>query len=100
MALSYVWGNSVQVTLEEKHALRLRTEGGLSDRYADIGTTIKDAMYLCERIGEQYLWVDGLCIKQDDEEDKARQISNMNQIYSCAFLTIVVSHMHSFVAED
>ena len=100
VALSYVWGNSVQVTLEEKHVPRLRTEGGLCDRYADIGTTIKDAMYLCERIGEQYLWVDGLCIKQDDEDDKARQICNMNQIYSCAVLTIVVSpSTHSFVVK-
>lgn len=91
VALSYVWGNSVQVTLEEKYAPRLRKEGGLSDDYADIGTTIKDAMYLCEQLGEQYLWVDGLCIKQDDEVDKARQICSMNQIYSCAVFTIVVS---------
>lgn len=91
VALSYVWGNSVQVTLEEKHYPRLRKEGGLSDGYADIGTTIKDAMYLCEQLGEQYLWVDGLCIKQDDEEDRARQICSMDQIYSCAVFTIVVS---------
>ena len=91
VALSYVWGNSVQVTLEEKHYSRLQKEGGLSDSYADIGTTIKDAMYLCEQLGEQYLWVDGLCIKQDDEEDRARQICSMNQIYSSAVLTIVIS---------
>ncbi|CAF9916082.1 hypothetical protein IMSHALPRED_002967 [Imshaugia aleurites] len=91
VALSYVWGNSVQVTLKEKHDARLRKEGGLSDHYADIGTTIKDAMYLCERLDEQYLWVDGLCIQQDDEEDRARQINSMNQIYSCAVFTIVVS---------
>lgn len=101
VALSYVWGNSVQVTLEEKHYLRLRKEGGLSDDYADIGTTIKDAMYLCEQLGEHYLWVDGLCIKQDDEEDRARQICSMNQIYSCAAFTIVVSAcIHSPVALD
>ena len=91
VALSYVWGSSVQVTLEEKHYARLRSEQGLSDCHADIGTTIKDAMYLCERLGEQYLWVDGLCIKQDDEEDRARQINSMNQIYSSAVFTIVVS---------
>lgn len=91
VALSYVWGNSVQVTLKETHYERLRKEEGLSDGYADIGTTIKDAMYLCEQLGAQYLWVDGLCIKQDDEEDKVRQICSMNQIYSCALFTIVVS---------
>lgn len=99
VALSYVWGNSVQVTLEEKHYERLRKEGGLSDDYADIGTTIKDAMYLCEQLGEQYLWVDGLCIMQDNEQDRARQISSMNQIYSCASFTIAVSPcMYSFRA--
>ena len=101
VALSYVWGDSIQVTLEEEYAPRLRKEGGLSDGYADIGTTIKDAMYLCEQLGEQYLWVDGLCIKQDDEVDKARQICSMNQIYSCAAFTIVVSSSLQFpVAED
>ena len=100
VALSYVWGNSTQVTLEEKYAPRLRKDGGLCDGYADIGTTIKDAMYLCEQLGEQYLWVDGLCIKQDDEVDKARQICSMNQIYSCAVFTIVVSTSFYFpVAE-
>ena len=101
VALSYVWGDSVQVTLEEKNYARLRREGGLSDCYADIGTTIKDAMYLCERLGEQYLWVDGLCIKQDDKEDRTRQINSMNQIYSCAVFTIVVSPcMNSLGALD
>ena len=101
VALSYVWGDSSQVTLEEEYAPRLREEGGLSDGYADIGTTIKDAMYLCEQLGEQYLWVDGLCIKQDDKVDKARQICSMNQIYSCAVFTIVVSSsFHSPVAEN
>lgn len=101
VALSYVWGDSLQVTLEEKHVPRLRQEGGLSDGYADIGTTVKDAMYLCEQLEEQYLWVDGLCIKQDDEEDKARQICSMNQIYSCAIFTIVVSQsIYSPVAKD
>lgn len=79
------------MTLEEKDHPRLRKQRGLSDGYADIGTAIKDAMYLCEQLGEQYLWVDGSCIKQDDDENRARQICSMNQIYSCALFTIVVS---------
>lgn len=94
VALSYVWGNSAQVALGDRHSPRLRKEGGLSDGYADIGTTIKDAMYLCEQLGERYLWVDSLCIKQDDEEDRGRQIRSMNQIYSCAVFTIAVSPYH------
>ena len=33
--------------------------------------------------------MDALCIKQDDKEDKKKQITNMSSIYGAAVLTIV-----------
>ena len=91
VALSYVWGVSTQLCLVKEQYARLEEAGGLADRHADVPNTVKDAMYLCEQLGERYLWVDSLCIKQDDRLDRRRQIDNMDQVYSCATLTIVVS---------
>ena len=92
VALSYVWGISTQLCLVEEQYKRLEKAGGLADCHTDIPSTIKDAMYLCEQLGERYLWVDSLCIKQDDRLDRRRQIDSMDQVYSCTTLTIVVSH--------
>jgi hypothetical protein len=55
----------------------------------DMPGTLRDAVNPVARIGERYLWVDRLCILLDDERDKLEQMSNMDQVYSSATLTIV-----------
>jgi len=39
----------------------------------------------------QYLWIDSLCIIQDSEDDKLRQLQKMCDIYSHSLLTLVES---------
>src|SRR2546421_8706447 len=91
LALSYVWGNAKQLVLEQKTYARLMSDGGLADSCQDIPQTIKDAMLLCEMLQEPYLWVDAMCIKQDDDVDMSRQIANMDAVYGSATLTIVAA---------
>lgn len=43
------------------------------------------------RLHVRYLWIDSLCIIQDDSEDWAVQSSEMAQIYSGAVMTIAAS---------
>ncbi|KAJ9657261.1 hypothetical protein H2201_008242 [Coniosporium apollinis] len=50
-----------------------------------------DAMVICNELRIPYLWVDALCIRQDDETDKAALIQMMDNIYSSAVLTIVAA---------
>jgi hypothetical protein len=52
--------------------------------------SIEDAIRLCWEFEEQYLWVDSLCIIQDDPEDKAKQIGMTEEIYSASVLILVV----------
>jgi len=91
LASSYVWGGVQQLTLNSGTAERLYQHGGLDDSYTDIPATIKDAMRFCEQFGVRYLWVDTLCICQDDADSLSRQIAAMDLIYQSAYLTIVVS---------
>ncbi|KAM6524246.1 hypothetical protein FSOLCH5_004848 [Fusarium solani] len=66
-ALSYVWGPG-----EEKWP-----------------QTIKDAMTVTRMMGLKYLWVDRLCIDQNNLEEKMFLISKMNAIYEGAEVTII-----------
>ena len=89
VALSYVWGRTQQlVVLTEKLLNDFKRPGFLNCR---LDQTIRDSIDLCARIGERYIWIDALCIIQDASKDKARQISQMHQIYGQAILTIVAA---------
>jgi Heterokaryon incompatibility protein (HET) len=49
---------------------------------------VGDAVRVTKTLGLRYLWIDRLCIVQDDEEDWARESSQMCNIYEGAVLTI------------
>lgn len=52
--------------------------------------TVNDAIQATREMGIRYLWVDALCIVQDDEGgEKLPHIKQMNRIYETAELVIV-----------
>lgn len=51
--------------------------------------TIQDAVKVTENLGLQYLWVDSLCIVQDDEADVNVEIAKVPQVYGSSICTIV-----------
>ncbi|KIW03942.1 uncharacterized protein PV09_04779 [Verruconis gallopava] len=92
VALSYVWGEARQLLLiDETLSQLVDLDGALADNNVSVPMTIRDAMLLCEMLGEKYLWVDALCIQQDSGDDKARQLNAMGSIYQCAAFTIVAA---------
>ena len=48
-------------------------------------------MQLASLLGFRYIWVDALCIIQDDPTDQSYQIGEMATIYSSASLTILAA---------
>lgn len=48
-------------------------------------------MELVADLGERYLWVDSVCVVQDDESDKLNQLPLMSVIYNYAVLVIVAA---------
>ncbi|KAH7010212.1 heterokaryon incompatibility protein-domain-containing protein [Ilyonectria destructans] len=85
-ALSYCWGRGM-------HNKQATTRATLSERQSDVifdqlPKTLQDAVDVTRHLGFQYLWVDSLCIIQDDETDKNTEIANMSHIYRNATVTI------------
>ena len=90
VALSYVWGSQTQpLTLRRANQKVLSKKGAIN--LGDISRTISDAAIVVEMLGERYLWVDALCIIQDDQDDLAQQIPVMGQIYARSLVTIMAA---------
>lgn len=87
VALSYQWGGPQDFQATTKSLPHLME--GFS--VAELPATIVDAVKVTRELGIKYLWVDSLCILQDDENDKAHEISRMDNIYRFAFLTLIAA---------
>ena len=89
--LSYVWGNSTGFQATTSNISDLEHEGGLRKFEKSIPRTIRDAMRLTEDLGERYLWVDSLCLIQDDEENLLDMIGKMDIVYGHSYFTIIAA---------
>ncbi|KAF7948487.1 uncharacterized protein EAE97_003898 [Botrytis byssoidea] len=108
--LSYTWGNSDTILNAEENtkeaSILVTTQTNLDtlycpralsslrrDRHPDgiVPRTVRDAMELTRKIGIRYLWVDTLCIVQDDHDDKSRLVSSMGNIYNSSTLTLIAA---------
>jgi hypothetical protein len=88
-ALSYVWGKAKLPLLTKSTDKQFREPGSLSTEM--LPSTIDDAIEVTRSLGEKYIWVDCLCIIQDDEADKLEFIPQMDSIFGFASVTIVAA---------
>ncbi|KAK1622309.1 heterokaryon incompatibility protein-domain-containing protein [Colletotrichum phormii] len=94
VALSYTWRLATASADRDLHLTTLnaeklkRTDALLPDLLPEV---VVDAIHLCRNMGQRYLWVDRLCILQDDEDLKMAQINAMNDIYQLAEFTIIAA---------
>jgi hypothetical protein len=85
-ALSYCWGSDSEVQLKT-------TKESLPDRLIGIDNNemtavLRDAVHITKSLSINYLWVDALCILQDDISDWERQCVDMDKIYGNAHITL------------
>ncbi|KAI9148866.1 heterokaryon incompatibility protein [Paramyrothecium foliicola] len=95
-ALSYVRGSVVPLLATKENLSALQLPGALREPpfCNNLPQTILDAMLLVEWLGLKYLWIDALCIVQDDEM-KQRELSRMASIYWNAEVTIIAANATS-----
>ncbi|KAN0112414.1 HET domain containing protein [Hyaloscypha variabilis] len=87
IALSYCWGQDHNFTTTTKN---------LADRLAqidlrDLPKTFQDAVAVTRQMGIRYLWIDALCIIQDDKKDWEREAADMKNVYENAILTLSIT---------
>ncbi|KAI0821789.1 heterokaryon incompatibility protein-domain-containing protein [Trametes gibbosa] len=88
LALSYVWGEAQE---HKTTTLNKSTYERAIDP-ARLPKTIYDAIKVTHALGFAFLWVDSLCIVQDDDADKGRELGRMHRIYRDACVTIIASN--------
>lgn len=87
VTLSYCWGGPQPVTTTkaslEQYLRVLPAE--------ELPQTISDAITVTRELRVKYIWVDAICIVQDDPEDKVVEISRMTGVYNRSYVTISAS---------
>jgi hypothetical protein len=91
MALSYCWGSP-----STSEGLLTTTHESMHSRMQGIDVSImpqafKDAIAVGRSLEIEYLWIDSLCIIQDDSNDWERESSKMAEIFSSAYLTVIAA---------
>ena len=91
VALSYVWGDQTALKASCSNMSRLQQTGSLLINHlaTPVARTIRDAMGVVKLLAERYLWVDTLCIVQDDESQKHTEMAKMAAIYANSSVTIL-----------
>lgn len=91
IALSYVWGDLVAFRSQKTNFPSLKFPGSLNGVMGQMPQVIQDAITFTANVKQQYLWVDSLCIVQDDDTFKERYIPRMHLIYQSSLATIVAT---------
>ncbi|KAJ9605904.1 hypothetical protein H2200_009753 [Cladophialophora chaetospira] len=103
-ALSYVWGD-VKPNYEHLKGMSSPSAGNRNkvkevvagndipsaELPQNLPKTISDAIEFCCGLDMPYLWVDSICIAQDNQEMKDYLIQRMNHIYMKAKFTIIAA---------
>ncbi|CAJ2510262.1 Uu.00g061620.m01.CDS01 [Anthostomella pinea] len=92
IALSYCWGPD-QEPEKESGAETKTVKTNYTQRkkpfsITDLRKTLQDVILLARRVGVQHVWIDSVCIIQDDNEDWRTEASSMAEVYSNAYFTL------------
>ncbi|KAK3996584.1 heterokaryon incompatibility protein-domain-containing protein [Cladorrhinum sp. PSN332] len=91
IALSYVWGAVSGIRLSKSNKERLMQPKSLDDAWDLLPRTIQDAITVVASLEQTYLWVDSLCLIQNDPEDLGKGTYVMDDVYECSTLTIIAA---------
>lgn len=91
--LSHCWGDASQghIPLQTTHKNNLLEQFHVNIPWEDLPRTFQDAIVVTLELGIEHLWVDSLCIIQDDDNDWKKEAASMSDVYANAFITIAAT---------
>ncbi|KAF2652980.1 HET-domain-containing protein, partial [Lophiostoma macrostomum CBS 122681] len=87
LALSHCWGDSATLRTTRATLEPFQT----SIQWGQLPKTFQDAVQITRGLGVDYLWIDSLCIVQDDPGDWATESAKMAAIYNSALVTVMAA---------
>ncbi|KAF2728152.1 hypothetical protein EJ04DRAFT_504562 [Polyplosphaeria fusca] len=93
--LSYCWPAVQYLTLTKKSQGDLFRKGSLTRLMHQFPGTVQDAILCAKDLNIDYLWIDALCIIQDDTRHKKRQLRQMDRVYGASLLTLISAGINS-----
>ncbi|KAH8723185.1 heterokaryon incompatibility protein-domain-containing protein [Phaeosphaeriaceae sp. PMI808] len=87
VALSHIWGLG-QGLKTTKGNLESHLKG---IAWSNLPKAFQEAVALTRALGIRYLWIDSLCLIQDDDQAKLEESVRMDEIFGNAFLTIAAT---------
>ena len=85
--LSHIWGSDQEPAYRTvKHNYQARTTDGIPRD--ELPPCFQDAIDVAEKLNIPYIWIDSLCIIQDDEVDRPKEAGSMDRVYNNSFLNL------------
>lgn len=94
VALSHCWGQGRDISrfcTFNSNVSQLRK----SIDFEQLPLTFQDAIRVVRALGLKYIWIDSLCIIQDNEQDWSNEAAKMEQVFSGSYFTIAASSAKS-----
>jgi hypothetical protein len=88
MSLSHCWGKE-QIITTTTNTLQDRKTG---IKISELPETFRHAIRITRGLGIRYLWIDSLCIIQDDKNDWEIESAKMADVYTCSQLNLAATH--------
>ena len=87
VALSHCWGGGIPIMTTRDNL----EEYKVAINFSALPQNFRDAIVVTRSLGVHYLWIDALCIVQDDPADWEREAEGMGSLYERAYCVIAAS---------
>lgn len=88
VAFSHVWGLAKGIPKTTLETLQSHKK---NIPWSTLPRAFQEAVVLTRALGFRWLWIDSLCLAQDDAQEKLEESLKMDEIFGNAFLTIAAT---------